>query len=203
MVFANYTHRMTVKVSTLVFWTLLHVYRSPQLLTAIRQELRPSFRATQPEMTLGISPQRRLVIDTDGLRTSAPVLQQAIHDVKVKHANTVMICPLQKDVTAGTTHGFPAQQRDTVRMGTFVVFPEHDEATSPLWPQHPSLDALADVIVCLTTGMILTLWDISPDPRDFSTSDSGLLKDPRSRMYSNVDVPESDIRVTISPSRAP
>lgn len=96
---------MSTKSSYLIFWMLIRVWETPNLVHEIRDEIARFAQTTQPPQIFGIPELPRLKLDLDGLVNSCPLLKACFHETLRLHSMPISVRSVPKDVIVGEAKG--------------------------------------------------------------------------------------------------
>lgn len=89
---------MNAKANNLVFWMILRICSTPDLLERIRTEIAPHASVQTPETASRFPEPKRLKLDAEGLSRSCPLLQACYLEALRLHSGSMTVKQVQKDV---------------------------------------------------------------------------------------------------------
>lgn len=86
-------------MASLIFWILVRVYSTPELIQEVRDEIHPFAKASQPSLVFGIPEPIRLEINDAGLMQSCPLLKACLYECLRLHSEPISMGIVQKDLS--------------------------------------------------------------------------------------------------------
>ena len=103
---------MGTKTTNLIFWILVRINSSPDLIQKVQDEVHPFAKASQPSQVFGIPEPARLEINAAGLVGSCPLLKACLYECLRLHSKPMSMGIVQKDLSI---HGSPESSRSINR----------------------------------------------------------------------------------------